>query len=101
MALITKNGAPAADPADAPKIEFPCENYLIKVVALDVDGGFDELVACLNTLAPELDCSTITNNRSSKGRFISYSFRIIAQSEAHLAELDAALKAIQSIKMVM
>ncbi|TDO99671.1 YbeD family protein [Marinomonas balearica] len=100
MALITKNGTPASS-TEAPKIEFPCANYLIKVVALDIDGGFEQLVNCLNELVPDLDCSTITNNRSSKGRFISYSFRINAQSEAHLAELNVALKAIESIKMVM
>ena len=57
MALITKNGDQAEKAIDAPKIEFPCENYVIKVVSLDVDGIHTEITERLLVHAPEMNTS--------------------------------------------
>lgn len=101
MALITKEGDQAEKAVDAPKIEFPCENYVIKVVSLEVEGIHATLAECLKAHAPEMNPDTAKVNRSSKGRFVSYSFRIVAQSEAQLSALHSDLMAIEAVKMVM
>lgn len=98
MALITKDGDQGQQ---APKIEFPCENYVIKVVAMDLEGGYDDIVSALKLHAPELDDSKVATNRSSKGRFVSYSFRITATGEEQLANLYVELKKVSAVKMVM
>lgn len=101
MALITKNGDQAEKVLDAPKIEFPCENYVVKVVALDMDEIRQTLIECFKLHAPEIDPTSIKVNHSSKGRFVSFSFRILAQSEAQLSALHGDLMAIDAVKMVM
>ncbi|ETX09880.1 hypothetical protein MUS1_05310 [Marinomonas ushuaiensis DSM 15871] len=101
MALITKDGDQAENAADAPKIEFPCENYVIKVVSLEVEDIHVTLAECFKVHAPEMNPDTAKVNRSSKGRFVSYSFRIVARSEAQLSALHGDLMAIEAVKMVM
>jgi uncharacterized protein len=101
MALITKDGDQAEKVVDAPKIEFPCENYVIKVVSLDVDGIHTEITQRLLVHAPEMDPNAAGVNRSSKGRFVSYSFRIVAHSEDQLSALHRDLMSIEAVKMVM
>ncbi len=101
MALINKTGDIAQGAPDAPKIEFPCENYLIKVVAMDADDTQVNVVECVRKHAPDFDDKTISLNRSSKGRFVSFSFRINAQSEDQLAKLHGDLMAVEAVKMVI
>ncbi|AEF54274.1 HP0495 family protein [Marinomonas posidonica] len=101
MALITKEGDQVGKQPDAPKIEFPCENYVVKVVTMDAEGVHAEVVECFKTHAPEMDPKAVSMNRSSKGRFVSYSFRIIAQSEAQLSALHTDLMSVSAVKMVM
>ena len=101
MALITKDGDQAENAVDAPKIEFPCDNYVIKVVALDIDNVHLDVVQCMQVHAPEMGDEAANVNRSSKGRFVSYSFRILAQSEEQLANLHKDLMALEAVKMVL
>lgn len=101
MALITKDGDQAENAVDAPKIEFPCENYVIKVVSLEVEGIHATLAECFKGHAPEMDTNAVKVNRSSKGRFVSYSFRMLAQNEEQLSALHSDLMAIDAVKMVM
>ena len=101
MALINKQGVVAADAPDAPKIEFPCDNYVIKVVAMDETDIQATVTERVRAHAPEFDESTIKKNVSSKGRFVSFSLRIRAQSETQLAGLHEDLMAVEAIKMVM
>ncbi|NLQ16099.1 DUF493 domain-containing protein [Marinomonas sp. M1K-6] len=101
MALITKEGDQAEKVLDAPKIEFPCENYVIKVVSLDVEGIHTEITERLLVHAPEMDTAAENINRSSKGRFISFSFRIVAHSEDQLSALHRDLMSLDAVKMVL
>ncbi|WP_187424874.1 YbeD family protein [Marinomonas sp. IMCC 4694] len=101
MALITKDGDQTEQAVGAPKIEFPCENYVIKVVSLDAEGIHAHITECLLVHAPEMDTKAENTNRSSKGRFVSYSFRIVAQSESQLSALHRDLMSIDAVKMVM
>ncbi|RDL43857.1 DUF493 domain-containing protein [Marinomonas piezotolerans] len=101
MALISKTGDIAQGAQEAPKIEFPCANYLIKVVAMDANDVQASIMDCVRTHAADFDESTISAKHSSKGRFVSYSFRIHAQSERQLSELHVDLMAIPAVKMVI
>ena len=101
MALITKDGDQTENAVGAPKIEFPCNNYVIKVVSHDVDGIHVAITECMKIHAPEMDVNAEGTNRSSKGRFISFSFRIVARSEEQLAALHRDLMAIDAVKMVL
>ena len=101
MTLINKQGVVAKDAPDAPKIEFPCANYLIKVVAMDADDTHIRVVECVLKHAPDFDESLISKNVSSKGRFVSFSFRINAESEDQLARLHKDLMVVEAVKMVM
>ncbi|RNF50994.1 DUF493 domain-containing protein [Marinomonas hwangdonensis] len=101
MALITKDGDQTENAVGAPKIEFPCDNYVIKVVSLDVDGIHSTITDCMKVHAPEMDVNAEGTNRSSKGRFVSFSFRILAHSEDQLSALHADLMAIKAVKMVL
>ncbi|SBS26126.1 hypothetical protein MAQ5080_00434 [Marinomonas aquimarina] len=101
MTLINKQGVVAKDAPDAPKIEFPCANYLIKVVAMDADDIHIQVVECVLKHAPDFDESSINKNVSSKGRFVSFSFRINAESEDQLARLHKDLMVVEAVKMVM
>lgn len=102
MALITKSGDITAEESPAaPKIEFPCENYVIKVVALESETTFALIVECMLQHAPDIDADKVSINRSSKGRFTSYSFRILATGEAQLAAMHKALMALDAVKVVM
>ena len=102
MALITARGDVAAQPnPTAPKIEFPCQNYVVKVVAVETVDVFDLIHACFKVHAPEVDHQNVVCNRSSKGRFVSYSFRIVATGETQLANLHKDLLAVDAVKMVM
>ncbi len=86
---------------NAPKIEFPCENYVIKVVSFDVDDIHMDLLECLKVHAPEIDSKATSINYSSKGRFVSFSFRIVATGEDQLSAIHSDLIAIDSVKMVI
>ena len=102
MALIKTNGADAVDVSDeAVKIEFPCENYMVKVVALDGENILEELTQCVQKHAPEVSADTVTSKRSSKARFVSFTYRILATGEPQLAALHKDLMAHGAVKMVI
>ncbi|WP_191600322.1 YbeD family protein [Marinomonas algicola] len=102
MALVTKNGDLAENKStDAPKIVFPCENYMIKVVALEDALIFSSVLEEIKKHAPLVDEKNVGSNQSSKGKFISFTFRILATSEAQLAALHKDLMSIPNVKMVM
>ena len=101
MALINGQGDLSNKTADAPKIEFPCDNYMVKIVAVESDDLFTSLKVCIEKHAPDVDHETATSKRSSKGRFISYTYRIRATGEEQLAALHKDLMSHSAVKMVM
>jgi len=102
MALIKTDGENAVDVSEeAVKIVFPCENYMVKVVALDAENILEEVTACVQKHAPEVTVDTVTSKRSSKARFISFTYRILATGEPQLAALHKDLMAHAAIKMVI
>lgn len=102
MALIKTDGKNAVDVSEeAVKIEFPCENYMVKVVALDAENVLEELTERMQKHAPEVTQDAVTAKRSSKARFVSFTYRILATGESQLAALHKDLMAHSAVKMVI
>jgi putative lipoic acid-binding regulatory protein len=86
---------------EAPKIEFPCENYPIKVLG-DAGPELHSLVIdVMERHAPGFDQARITVNQSSRGRFQSVTVWITATGEPQLRAIHEELRIHRSIKMVM
>ncbi len=84
-----------------PKIEFPCENYLIKVLG-DAGPELHSLVIeVMERHAPGFDQTRITVNESSKGRFQSVTVWITATGEPQLRAIHEDLRIHRLVKMVM
>jgi len=86
---------------EAPKIEFPCENYPIKVLG---DAGpelHNLVIEVMERHAPGFDQARITINESSKGRFQSVTVWITATGEPQLRAIHEELRIHRTIKMVM
>lgn len=100
--LINRTGKSIqADSKDAPKIEFPCDNYMVKIVAVESEQVLELLAAIVEKHAPDVDHKKVTSQRSSKGRFISYTYRIRATGEEQLAALHKELISHDVVKMVL
>ena len=87
----------AKKPKDAPKIEFPCANYPIKVVGQCIAGYDAIIIEVMRRYDPSLDVSKV----HSKGTFRSITLYITATGEDQLAKLHAELTSLECVKMVM
>lgn len=86
---------------DPPKIEFPCEDYPIKIVGL-ADPGFKEVV--LNVVerhAPGFDATRMQLNLSGKGNYQSMTLWITATGPEQLSELNRELRISDLVKLVL
>ena len=89
------------DNPDAPKIEFPCPDYPVKIMGVS-GADFREFV--LNTVesfAPGFDASRTAVKDSNKGTFQSITVFITATGEQQLSELNDALRVSNLVKMVL
>lgn len=86
---------------EPPKIEFPCENYPIKVIGRDVDGFQNLVIEIMQKHAADFDETTLSLQGSSKGSFISVRVRITATGVTQLKAIHADLLASEHVKMVL
>lgn len=85
----------------APKIEFPCEGYPIKVIG-DAGEGFADLVLdIVRRHAPDLDVTTLTLRDSSNGRYVSVQVAIRATGVEQLQALHVDLRATGRVHVVL
>lgn len=85
----------------APKIDFPCEGYPIKVIG-DAGEGFADLVLdIVRRHAPDLDVTTLTLRDSSNGRFVSVQVAIRATGVEQLQALHVELRATGRVHVVL
>ncbi|MHA7881429.1 MAG: HP0495 family protein [Saccharospirillum sp.] len=86
---------------EAPKITFPCDDYLIKVVG-DADETFRQFVhQVLVAFDEQLTEASFSVNASRNGRFESLTVRMRIEHEDHLSELFEQLKADSRVRMVL
>lgn len=85
----------------APKIEFPCERYPIKVIG-DAGEGFSDLVIeIIQRHAPDLDATTLVIRDSRNGRFLSVQLLITAIGIDQLQNIHKDLRATGRVHMVL
>lgn len=86
---------------EPPKIEFPCEDYVIKIVGDACDEMVDFALKTTESFAPGFDRDKISIKKSGKGRFHSVTLFITATGVEQLQSYHRALMAHPNIKMVI
>lgn len=84
-----------------PKIEFPCENYPIKVLGEANQEMHSHVIEVMERHAPGFDQTRITVNTSSKGRFHSLTVWITATGIEQLTAIHEDLRISSKVKMVL
>lgn len=85
----------------APRIEFPCERYPIKVIG-DAGEGFAALVIdIMRRHVADFDEGSLVLRDSSKGRFMSVQVLITASSADQLQAIHMDLRATGRVHMVL
>jgi putative lipoic acid-binding regulatory protein len=85
----------------APRIEFPCERYPIKVIG-DAGEGFAALVIdIMRRHVADFDEGSLVLRDSSKGRFMSVQVLITASSTDQLQAIHMDLRATGRVHMVL
>tara|TARA_B110000879_G_C10765175_1_gene353133 strand:+ start:267 stop:560 length:294 start_codon:yes stop_codon:yes gene_type:complete len=97
MSDITKS----VDQQEPPKIEFPCPDYPVKVMGDASDEYFKFAVQVMQKYAPDLDETRITVKQSSKARYQSITFFIIATGIEQLDLLHKELRTSSMTKIVL
>ena len=86
---------------DAPKIDFPCENYSLKIVGRKTADYPAWVVQCVQQLAPDLDPQKVQIVDSKNGTFQSRRLAVTAQSADHLQQIHQTLMASGKVKLVL
>lgn len=85
----------------APKIEFPCERYPIKVIGEAGEGFADLVVEVIQRHAPDLDASSLVVRDSRNGRFLAVQVLITATGVEQLQAIHIDLRATGRVQMVL
>ncbi len=88
-------------PEDAPKIEFPCEDYPVKVMGEASDEYIQFVLDTTENFAPGFDRNKVTLKNSSKGRFTSVTVFITATGVDQLEKYHQALRLNSATKIVL
>ncbi len=84
-----------------PKIEFPCPDYPIKVIGRDEQGFKDFVIEIMQKHVIDFDISTVSEQGSSKGSFLSVRVKITATGIKQLQAIHQELMASGRVKMVI
>jgi hypothetical protein len=82
------------------KIEFPCNDYPIKVIG-DTTVGFTEIVIEILGKHATIDISTLAERQSSNGKYTTVQLHIIATGDDQLRDINSALRATGIVHMVL
>jgi len=86
---------------EAPKIEFPCPDYPIKVVGNNSDDFRAYVIETVQIYAPDLDISRVTVQESRTGKYLSVRLWITATGEEQLDKMHKDLKASGRVHTVL
>lgn len=89
------------NPEDAPKIEFPCDDYVIKIVGDAVPEYKPFVAGILQKYDSTVHEGRFSENPSKNGNFVSLTIRMRIEEEAHLEALFVELKGNSMVKMVL
>lgn len=85
----------------APKIEFPCANYPIKIIGDSCDNFVEIVLEVVQRHAPEVNPEAIRSRDSSNGRFLAVQVHIHAQSIEQLENINRELRETGIVRMVL
>lgn len=86
---------------EPPKIEFPCENYPIKVIGDNGDDFATMVIGVMQRFVVDFDHNTVSLNPSRNGTFVSVRLSITATGPDQLKNIHEALLATGRVKMVL
>lgn len=92
---------PPSQNGEPPKIEFPCEDYPVKVMGDSGQEFFDFVMATTEKFAPGFDRDKVKIKASSKGRFTSITVLITATGIDQLKAYHEALRENTDTKIVL
>ncbi len=82
------------------KIEFPCNDYPIKVIG-DTSVGFTAAVMEVLEKHAKVDLKTLAERQSSNGKYTTVQLHIVATGEDQLRDINSALRATGFVHMVL
>ncbi len=97
MSDIT-TGQPDQEP---PKIEFPCEDYPVKIMGEASDEFVAFVLETTEVFSPNFDRDKVAIKASSKGRFQSVTVYMTATGADQLEQYHQALRANPATKIVL
>jgi putative lipoic acid-binding regulatory protein len=86
---------------EPPKIEYPCENYPIKIMGETSAEFFDFVLVTTEIFAPNFDRKKVLLKESGKGRFTSVTVFITVTGVEQLEQYHQALKKNAATKVVL
>ena len=86
---------------EPPKIEFPCNNYPIKIIGESSESYYSRVLSVIDKHAPGFDQSKTTTRDSNKGRFLSVTVFITATGVPQLEAIFEDLKSLKETRMVL
>ncbi len=86
---------------EPPKIEFPCENYPIKVMGVASTEYYEAVLEIIEVHASGFDRTKVRVNDSRNGRFHSITVFIEATGVEQLTNIFEDLKKNPSTRMVL
>ena len=86
---------------EKPVIEFPVDDYPIKVIGAAGEAFLAEVAAIVQGHDQAFAADTVVSQPSSKGRYVSLRLSIRATSEAQLKALHTELMAHPQVKLVL
>jgi putative lipoic acid-binding regulatory protein len=81
-------------------IEFPCNDYPIKVIG-DTSVGFTDAVIEILSKYASIDIATLAERQSSNGKYTTVQLHIVATGEDQLRDINSALRATGVVHMVL
>lgn len=82
------------------KIEFPCNDFPIKVIG-DTSVGFTAAVMEVLEKHATVDLKTLAERQSSNGKYTTVQLHIVATGEDQLRDINSALRATGFVHMVL
>jgi putative lipoic acid-binding regulatory protein len=82
------------------KIEFPCDDYPIKVIG-DTGVGFTDAVIEILSKHATINIATLAERQSSNGKYTTVQLHIVATGEDQLRDINSALRATGVVHMVL
>ncbi|QKZ06928.1 MULTISPECIES: DUF493 domain-containing protein [Pseudomonas] len=84
----------------APKIEFPCADYPIKVIG-DTGAGFKDQVIAIVANHATIEHEKTAERQSSNGKYTTLQLHILATGQDQLYNINSELRATGVVKMVL